>query len=741
LSAVEEENLAGRTLAQRYDLLELVGTGGMGAVYRARDRELDELVALKVIRTQLASDPAVVERFRSEVKLARRVTHANVARTFELGNADGVMFCTMELVEGESLAKRLRQRHRIPLGEAVAIAAAVLDGVAAAHAADVIHRDIKPDNVLIANDGRVVMADFGVAAASVAEHRELSGTPAYMSPEQARGEPPTPAADVYAVGLVLAEMLTGHRAFGGDATKILADKQTVEHVALSPDLELPVELVAVIAKASARDLDQRYASATDMRSALEPWLKGTRMVTHPARLFVDSPEVVTVVVIGSRGDGPLQHLVDGVHEELVARLGRTPRTRVLPRAVSIDEPGAFEIRLAATDELVVTLARDGAQTAQLHFPLAVERIELVAEALSRAVVGTIATVMATPTKTAEHEAIELVLRARSLAVLDPRRIGDAMVMLQQAVAIAPDSPRASSQLAVAELRLSFFDGRTAPAVREQAAARARRAMAIAPHLVEPHLAMGQVELNLGDAIVAAGHFRRAIACAPYSPEAHEQLGRMLLEAGYLEQAIARLEEAIAINPNARGARWEIARAYALEGRWPEHDAIVEEMMAAGYDRSIARARYAWWRRDIAKLHTLGEQMLDAQRTFVPGLMNDFFKIFLDGNWIGRRDVLRENLKALPPNRRRRSFIGQLTAEAAAFSGDIPFVFEMIEYALSEGLFDLHWLDFCPLLVDARADPAWKPLRLRVKARADAILDALYGDLHLGTSETAVASGF
>lgn len=168
--------LAGRTLANRYDILDLIGAGGMGAVYRARDRELDELVALKVIRSDLANDDAIIERFRREVKLARRVTHANVARTFELGHADGVMFCTMELVEGESLTRRLRRPPRMPVAEAVSIACAVCDALAAAHAVDVIHRDIKPDNVLIARGGRIVLADFGIASVRVDGPGDLSGT-------------------------------------------------------------------------------------------------------------------------------------------------------------------------------------------------------------------------------------------------------------------------------------------------------------------------------------------------------------------------------------------------------------------------------------------------------------------------------------------------------------------------------------------------------------------------------------
>ena len=179
-----EHALAGQTLADRYDLLALLGTGGMGAVYRAHDRELDELVALKVIKPELSRDPVMVDRFRHEVKLARRVTHVNIARTFELGHADGVVYCTMELVEGESLHQRLQRAGRLAIADAAAIAGELCAGLAAAHAAGVIHRDIKPDNVLLASDGRVVLADFGVAAVATGGHTgELIGTPVYMAPD------------------------------------------------------------------------------------------------------------------------------------------------------------------------------------------------------------------------------------------------------------------------------------------------------------------------------------------------------------------------------------------------------------------------------------------------------------------------------------------------------------------------------------------------------------------------------
>jgi serine/threonine protein kinase len=167
----------------------------MGSVYRARDRELDELVAVKVLRRELVAEPGMMERFRREVKLARRVTHRNVARVFDIGEHAGEKFITMELIDGESLAARLTRDGALRIGDAVTIAMSIGDGLAAAHAAGVVHRDLKPDNVLLAEDGRVVVTDFGIARAIAAPGGSkrtvgmIVGTPEYMAPEQIEGGP------------------------------------------------------------------------------------------------------------------------------------------------------------------------------------------------------------------------------------------------------------------------------------------------------------------------------------------------------------------------------------------------------------------------------------------------------------------------------------------------------------------------------------------------------------------------
>jgi len=714
-----EATLAGQTLAGRYDVLELVGVGGMGAVYRARDRELDEVVALKVIKRELAAVPAMVERFRYEVKLARRVTHVNVARTFELGTADGVMYCTMELIEGESLSKKLA-RGKLPVGEAVAVACALCDGLAAAHAADVIHRDIKPDNVLLAADGRVVLADFGVAAVGVARAGELSGTPAYMAPEQARGDAAKPASDVFSVGVVLREMLTGAR------------------TPLGPSEGVPEELMRVVEQATASTLERRFANAAGLRAALAPWAHPGRAQTVPQRHAQDVGDLITIVVLAPQNveRHPTMYLAEAVHEEVLARVTRLPRVRVLPRVVTEPDDNVIGVCLDVDSGLTVTITHPSGPPTKLHFPLAIHHVHSSADAIA-ATLG--ATLVRTRTAMqSANEAYDLLLTARHITNRDFTKVPEALVHLRRALELAPDDPRIMANIAIGHVRLAFFSPDVQPDAIASAKAFATRAVTLAPDLADAQIAAGHVALTFGNPVAAARHFRIAIARAPHVAEAHEQLGRMLLEAGYVTDALERLEEAIAMAPNLRSARWEIARALALEDKWVEFERITSELLAANIDRPLSRARYAWWRGDWKLLAELRSRITQMDRALWPGTMEAVCAVFLDDAWAANKAYLMKAALADTPSRRRKTFTSQLAVETAAFAGDLDAAIELLVHATDNGLFDHHWLQHCKLLAPLRAHPRYAELRAPIKQRADAILDALYGEQSVALSETAIA---
>jgi hypothetical protein len=203
----------GIVLGERYRILGLLGHGGMGEVYRAHDLKLEQQVALKFLPESAALNPSLLERFRSEVRIARQISHRNVCRVYDLGDINGAAFISMEYVDGEDLASLLRRIGRLPGDKALEFARKLCAGLAAAHEQGVLHRDLKPANIMIDGRGQLLIMDFGLAAVAnaVSGHEIRSGTPAYMSPEQKEGREVTVRSDIYALGLVLAEMFSGSR--------------------------------------------------------------------------------------------------------------------------------------------------------------------------------------------------------------------------------------------------------------------------------------------------------------------------------------------------------------------------------------------------------------------------------------------------------------------------------------------------------------------------------------------------
>ena len=217
----------GAILAERYRIIGLLGRGGMGEVYRADDLKLGQPVALKFLPTHLASDRDRLERFYAEVRIARQVSHPNVCRVYDVGEIDGQQYLSMEYVDGEDLASLLKRIGRLPPERALDISRELCAGLAAAHERGVLHRDLKPANVMVDGRGRARITDFGLAvAAGEVVEGEISGTPAYMAPEQLDGKGASVRSDVYSLGLVLYELYTGRKAFEGATFQELRRKHS-----------------------------------------------------------------------------------------------------------------------------------------------------------------------------------------------------------------------------------------------------------------------------------------------------------------------------------------------------------------------------------------------------------------------------------------------------------------------------------------------------------------------------------
>ena len=265
----------GTILGGRYRLVELLGEGGMATIFRAVDTQLGRDVAVKLLRPEYLRDPDFSSRFRQEAQNAASLNHPNVVSVYDYGEDPDGPYIVMEFVDGEDLATILRRNGSLPPPQAARIAAAVARALAAAHARGIVHRDVKPGNVLIGRDGRVKVVDFGIARAVAEAQMTLPGTTLgsvhYFSPEQARGETATNESDIYALGIVLFEMLTGTRPWEGDSAASVAlarlSGPVPDPVLVRPSL--PTDLAAITRKALAPLPIDRFASATSMAEALE----------------------------------------------------------------------------------------------------------------------------------------------------------------------------------------------------------------------------------------------------------------------------------------------------------------------------------------------------------------------------------------------------------------------------------------------------------------------------------------
>ncbi|MCU1343256.1 MAG: hypothetical protein JWN92_2679, partial [Candidatus Acidoferrum typicum] len=279
------ERLAGpSSIPSRYEVLSQVGTGGMGVVYKVRDLETDEIVALKILKPEIATDPAVQENFKRELCLARKITHKNVCRIHDFSRSNGTAYASMEFIEGESLLSRLNRVGSLPVDQAFDIAQQICAGLREAHAQGIVHRDLKPANIMLDRSGAVKIMDFGVARLiqnTGPMTGTIVGTPAYMAPEQAELKPIGACTDIYALGLVLYEMITGVQAFQGDTPVAIALKQIREYPKrprnIIPNLSHPIE--AAILKCLQKDPAKRFQSASELQIAL---VKAARARAVPA---------------------------------------------------------------------------------------------------------------------------------------------------------------------------------------------------------------------------------------------------------------------------------------------------------------------------------------------------------------------------------------------------------------------------------------------------------------------------
>ena len=595
----------GTLVAGRYRVIAIAGLGGMGVVYKARDEELDVDVALKVLRPDLGADPGWVARFRRELVLARQVTHRNVVRIHDIGESEGLRFLTMRYVEGRSLLGVLRAEGTLPVERAVRIVRQVAEALQQAHDAGVVHRDLKPANVLVEADDTAYVTDFGVARSlareGLTQTGAVVGTPEYLSPEQAAGETVDARSDIYALGLLFYEMLTGQLPFPGEsraemlAQRIAGRARDIGQTGIA----VPAYVRAAIARCLERSPSRRYQSARDLvadldRRAASParsrraalaagaavlaaiaaWavLRGRDAAppgaSAPPPVSAPLHSVAVLPLSDETGDPGLAWAGPGIAEMLAAGLSESPALRVLEA------------------QRVFRSLRDLKVAAGAHDERTLRRLAEVLE-VDRLVAGSVRKAGAT---------IRVDLRLVAMdgaGALDTRHLGDE----------APDEGGLFRLVNALGERLRRDLGAAAP--RPDAAPPETTSLDAARAYQE-----GRERLARGEYVQAAPALERAVAADPAFAVALERLAETYQNLGYEEKAIAAAERAAGAAGSAETRLGYRARARValLHGKPAEAEKSYAELarrypndLEARLDLASAQARQGDVARAVATL--------------------------------------------------------------------------------------------------------------------------------------------
>jgi serine/threonine protein kinase len=605
----------GFRLAQ-YELTASLGAGGMGEVYRAKDLRLAREVAIKVMAPHIASDPLMRQRFEIEARAVASLSHPSIMAIHELGIAGDVPFAVMELLEGQTLRARI-QEGALGWRDAVAIAATIADGLAAAHVKGIVHRDLKPENVFITTDGAVKILDFGLALhrGSAGElptglHTApgtVLGTFGYMSPEQVTGGRVDGRSDIFAAGCILYEMLTGRRLFdGGTPQETIAGLLHAGPRDLSAlDATAPIELRAIVARSVERDHDRRFASATDLAMALRGLLTGSASRTGPRTARPRGKSLAILPFVNSGNDPQIEYIADGITESIINSLSQLPGLRVLPRSLVFRYKGqqadpatiglALNARTILTGqvvqmgdmlhiqaELVDTVSETqlwGERFRQKTSDLLALQEEIawrISEALRLKLTGAQKKKLR-KRATVDPEAYQEYLRGRQQwHNWSPESFGRAVEHFERALEHDPAYALAYAGLGNAYGAMSYY-GLMLPAEGfPRARAAALRALDIDPNLADAHVTIGLERLFHGwDWPAAGAALERALELDPNSALAHAVQSLWFCTCGRFDEAMAATRRARALDPLSPFIAMGLAWVHHFAGR---HQEVVREVL-------------------------------------------------------------------------------------------------------------------------------------------------------------------
>lgn len=633
--------LFGTTLG-KYRIAERLASGGMGEVYVAEDLTLGRKVAIKVLRPEVAASPERRERLQREARAVAALNHPNIVTLYSVEDVDGVLFLTMELVQGPTMRELLRDAP-LPLPRTLALAGQICEGLAAAHAAAVLHRDLKPDNLIVTADGRVKILDFGLAkllgppsgnypqADALSTPGMTMGTAGYMAPEQALGKPVDERADVFALGVILYQMATGQAPFEALSVAAVFDhllnRPPASPARLNPGL--PAALVAIIQKALEKDPRNRYRSARDVLEDLRgvgssgvapPPSVVSASVAHATAADVKAGASIAVLpFVDLSPEKDQEYFCHGVAEELIHSLARVPGLRVISRtsafafqglSADVTEIGrrlrvatALEGSVRKSGNRVRIAARlvsteDGAQLWSERFDRDLADVFAIEDEIAETIVkelanelGSLSVPRAAPRDTGAHDAY-----LRGVYALNKWTepwVRRAIESFQEAIALDPEF--AATYAALAECHVWLYSGvGLVPAgdAIPQARSAVAKALALDPYLAQAHRVLGMIAMNHDwDRRAAEEELGRATELSPGSAEAHlwNAWRLALLEARY-QDALGELHRAERLGPLDLQVKTQIGYVYYFLHDLDRAVAQFEKILAL--DSAFAFAHYA-----------------------------------------------------------------------------------------------------------------------------------------------------
>jgi serine/threonine-protein kinase len=592
-------------LAERYAIERELGAGGMATVYLAQDLKHEREVALKVFRPEVGASFGA-ERFTREIKLLARLRHPFILPLLDSGETAGALYFVMPYIDGESLRARLAREGRLPIEEAVELARSVADALSYAHGEGIVHRDVKPENVLLSRQGHAVLADFGIArgrpvsqsAGQLTEVGLALGTTVYMSPEQALGEPDIDGrSDIYSLGITLYEMLAGQPPFSGpNALAIISQHLTVPPPALSvARADVPAAVEQAVARALAKERAARFAAASDFARALRA---GSSGATTEVRQAADERTSIAVLPFTNlSADKENEYFSDGITEDLIGALAKVSGLRVVSRSSSF----AFKGKNASAREIGATLdvrfllegsvrrasnrLRASAQLVRVSddshlwsetYDRQIEDIFAVQDDISARIVETIRRTLPVgylsgPQNVRQPRSLE----AYNLCLLGRHHwnkrgeanLRQALDLFGQAAQIDPTYAPAKSGIADAYALLASYAHARPTEMYPRAAAAATQAIALDESLADGHASLGFAKYNWEwDWEGAERELRRAIALNPSYATAYQWLAMFLAGLGRIDEAFQLAHRAIDLDPLSVNPNMTLGVALAFAGR-------------------------------------------------------------------------------------------------------------------------------------------------------------------------------